>query len=476
MNTQAKIVAKNSLDAKLSFSAYIWFWGYIAIAALTMTATLPGRTQGLGLFTKPLLSDLQLGNVEYANYNLIATLVGACFCLPIGYLLDRFGFRLVHLITTLSLALTVFILSLIQEKESLSVFGYFEVRPILLTLLIMTRGLGQSMLSVISLALFGKLSRGQAGLVSGLYSFLVAITFMGAFAVLTSGLVNYGLDYRILLQGIALALAIDAAIVFICFTISPVESLNQISQSYDALDSNLASSELPSSESLDSEFLDSELSSKTSTNPSEERSTIPQRDSTLKEALSTAAFWVFALATSLYGLTVAGISLFNQAILEDRGFDAKVFKNITILSPIVGLFSNLITGYLTRSISMPKLMAAGMILFATALLFFPFVQTLPMVYLYAVVLGLAGGMVTVIFFAVWGIMYGVQNLGSIQGVAQKLTVLASAFGPILLAWRFKIDHSYTPIFRELAFVAIAFAVISLLIPFPNRLGNQNKIS
>ncbi len=466
MNTQTKIVAKNPFNAKPSFSAYVWFWSYIAIAALTMTATLPGRTQGLGLFTKPLLSDLQLGNVEYANYNLIATLVGACFCLPIGYLLDRFGFRLVHLITTLSLALTVFILSLIQEKESLSVFGYFEVRPILLTLLIMTRGLGQSMLSVISLALFGKLSRGQAGLVSGLYSFLVAITFMGAFAVLTSGLVNYGLDYRILLQGIALALAIDAAIVFICFTINPVESLNQISQSYDALDSNLPSSEL----------LDSELSSKSSANPSEERSTFPQRDSTLKEALSTAAFWVFALATSLYGLTVAGISLFNQAILEDRGFDAKVFKNITILSPIVGLFSNLITGYLTRSISMPKLMAAGMILFATALLFFPFVQTLPMVYLYAVVLGLAGGMVTVIFFAVWGIMYGVQNLGSIQGVAQKLTVLASAFGPILLAWRFKIDHSYTPIFRELAFVAIAFAIVSLLIPFPNRLGTQNKIS
>ena len=42
-----------------------------------MLATLPGRTQGLGLITEPMLRDLQLDRVTYATINLWATLLGA---------------------------------------------------------------------------------------------------------------------------------------------------------------------------------------------------------------------------------------------------------------------------------------------------------------------------------------------------------------------------------------------------------------
>ena len=35
-------------------------WANLAMAALAMVATLPGRTQGLGLSTEPLISDLHV--------------------------------------------------------------------------------------------------------------------------------------------------------------------------------------------------------------------------------------------------------------------------------------------------------------------------------------------------------------------------------------------------------------------------------
>ena len=54
-----------------------------------MVGTLPGRTQGLGLITEPLLRDLGLSRVTYAQINLVATLVGALFCLGVGRLIDR---------------------------------------------------------------------------------------------------------------------------------------------------------------------------------------------------------------------------------------------------------------------------------------------------------------------------------------------------------------------------------------------------
>ena len=62
-----------------------------------MLATMPGRTQGLGLITEPLLKDLHIDRITYANINLWATLIGAVFCFPAGYLIDRFGLRLEQL-------------------------------------------------------------------------------------------------------------------------------------------------------------------------------------------------------------------------------------------------------------------------------------------------------------------------------------------------------------------------------------------
>ena len=68
-------------------------WINVVVAAVIMLATLPGRTQGLGLITEPMLRDLQLDRVTYATVNLWATLLGAAICLPIGRLFDRFGLR-----------------------------------------------------------------------------------------------------------------------------------------------------------------------------------------------------------------------------------------------------------------------------------------------------------------------------------------------------------------------------------------------
>ena len=67
----------------------------LLVAAAAMVGTLPGRTQGLGLITEPLLADLGIDRVAYAELNFWATLVGALGAIGIGHLLDRFGSRVV---------------------------------------------------------------------------------------------------------------------------------------------------------------------------------------------------------------------------------------------------------------------------------------------------------------------------------------------------------------------------------------------
>src|SRR3954471_23775639 len=50
-------------------------WLNVVVAALIMLATLPGRTQGLGLITEPMLRGLQIDRGTYAHPHLWGTLL-----------------------------------------------------------------------------------------------------------------------------------------------------------------------------------------------------------------------------------------------------------------------------------------------------------------------------------------------------------------------------------------------------------------
>ena len=415
-----------------------WRWVHVAVAALAMVATLPGRTHGLGLVTEPLLRDLGLDRVDYAVINLWATLLGAAFCLPCGWLLDRLGVRWVLAVLLLLLggvvvamsrvrggaAVDVPVPSWLAESGSLTVGVLFS----LFVLVLLTRGLGQSALSVVSLALLGKTAGRRPGPVVGVYSFLTALGFMAAFALVKRLLEGWDLGWRSLWAGIGGVLLFLGPLAWLLVRPAAAEWREEAG----------------------------------------ERGPTPSRPVglTLGQALRTPAFWAFALTTSLYALIAAGVSLFNESILRERGFDRSVFLSITALTPLVGLASNLATGWLAARWPPGRLLALAMVLLMVALLSLPLVETLPQVYVYAAEMGVAGGMVTVLFFSVWGQVFGPAHLGKIQGAAQMLTVLASAGGPLLLAACQRWTGSYVPLFQGAALAAGLLGLCAGWVPVP----------
>jgi hypothetical protein len=98
------------------------------------------------------------------------------------------------------------------------------------------------------------------------------------------------------------------------------------------------------------------------------------------------------------------------------------------------------------------------------------VRTALHVDLYAATMGAAGGIVTVVFFSVWGQVFGRTHLGRIQGCAQATTVVASAVGPLLLAETLARTGSYDLLFWGLAVVVAALGIASWLVPTPARDG------
>ena len=90
----------------------------------------------------------------------------------------------------------------------------------------------------------------------------------------------------------------------------------------------------------------------------------------------------------------------------------------------------------------------------------------PITLLWATAMGLGGGLVMVLFFSVWPRVYGRRHLGRIQGAAQAMTVLASAVGPLLLAWCVELTGSYAAMFYLLAagIGVTAFAALVTRLP------------
>ena len=398
---------------------FYYGWVNLVVASLAMTATLPGRTHGLGLITKPLLEDLHLDEVRYGVLNFWAILIGAAFCWPVGRLLDRFGARAV--LAAVAVALGVVVLLMSRATEAVGLFAT----------LTLTRGLGQGALSVVSMAIIGKWFTRRLGLAMGVFAVLLTVGFVAT--TLGVGSAVQAAGWRTAWSGVGLALLAGLAPLGWLLVRNTPEACGLAPDRPPRMPDATARTRM---------------------------------DFGLGAALRTPAFWVFSLGTSLFGLMWSAITLFNEKILEDHGFDHQTFILVMALLSASGLVANLAGGWLATRWSMGRLLTVGMALFAASLLVFPGVRTVPQVIVYGTFLGLAGGIITVVFFAVYGHAFGRTHLGQIQGAAQVLSIFASALGPWLLATCKEWTNSYDLMFLGAAPVVALLGLWAWFVPLP----------
>lgn len=406
------------LPGTFARAPFYYGWVVMHVAALAMVGTLPGRTQGLGLITESLMADLRIDRVAFADMNLWATLLGSVTCIGVGRLQDRLGSRVVLVLVAVLLGAVV-----LGMSATTSVAMMFA-------LLVLSRGLGQSALSVVSLTMVGQWFRRRLNLAMGIYSVVLSIGFMAAFPIV--GAIVQSQGWRTAWAGIGFCLVPGLAFIgWLLVRRGPEEC-------------GLA--------------LENEMTP--------EATKTAATGYTWGQALRTPAFWVFAVASSIYNLVASGIGLFNESILAERGFEAGIYHRSLVVAALLSLVGNFLGGWLSSRWSMNRLMALAMALLAIALLGLPSLKTVPQVDAFAVVMGLAGGFVIVIFFSFWAKAFGSAHLGRIVGTAQMMTVLASALGPMVLARCHAITGSYAAVFYVLAGVVVLLAGAAWLVRLP----------
>lgn len=403
--------------------SFYYGWVTVGLAALAMVGTLPGRTQGLGLITESLLADLRLDRVTFAQMNLWATLIGSLFCLVTGPLLDQLGAR--RLLSIVAFALGAVVLAMSRTEGAVVMFG----------LLILSRGFGQNALSVVSLTMPGQWFARRLSLAMAIYSIALSIGFMAAFPIVGGAVVENG--WRPAWAAIGWCLLVVVAPLGLL--------LGRPAPANDAL----------------------ERDGETKADDGDNTVT---RDFTWAQALRTPTFWIFALASSVYNLIASGIGLFNESILAERGFDAGIYHRSLVITALTSLVGNFVGGWLAAKWSLNGLMAVALLLLAGALVSLPSLHTIGQVDAFAVVMGISGGFIIVLFFTVWAKVFGRAHLGRIQGTAQMFTVLASAVGPLLLAKCQVWTGSYATIFYLLAGVVGLLALAAGWVKLPEARG------
>ena len=394
-------------------------WVNVVLASIAMSATLPGRSYGLGLIKEPLIAELGITDVRFSILYAIAICIGATVVMPAGWLIDRLGTRGTLGIVAAGLGLGVLAMSRSRDETDLFLA------------MICVRGFGQGALSLVAIAMVGKWFRRRSGIAMGVFTFLLSIGFIVPLFMVENAVKESG--WRAAWAGIGFVLLLGLVPLGLLLTRSSPESCG-------------VKPDEPAVESAGATV-------------------------TLRVALATPAFWVFTLSAACFNLVFTALTLDAEGLLKEHGLASDTKATVLGGMMLSGLIANGIAGWLSRSRPLGKLLAIGVFMLAVSVMVFPFVTTIAAAGGYALLLGVSGGFITVTYFAVYGHTYGRTHLGGIQSFVQLLSVLASAAGPPLLSLvRDGNGGNSDPFFFGSAVVCFVLAVASWFVKPPERGG------
>jgi MFS family permease len=165
---------------------------------------------------------------------------------------------------------------------------------------------------------------------------------------------------------------------------------------------------------------------------------------TVYEVLRDLTFWRLLAVPVTSGLVGTGLVFHQVSIMDGHGFTSTFALQLMSIQAGFAMLMTFPAGWATDRIESRRLLSLAMLCLSIAV---GLVITLPirnLVIVYALLLGLHGSILRSTAQVVWINFYGRENQGAVRGAAWSAMILASAIGPLPLA--FSIDHynSYRP--------------------------------
>jgi MFS family permease len=183
---------------------------------------------------------------------------------------------------------------------------------------------------------------------------------------------------------------------------------------------------------------------------------------TLKEAMRSRYFWGLVAMLGIQTMCIGGLLAHQIAYLEGIGFSTTLAASTIGIYFGISAVGRFIVGFLTEWMDWRRVFIAMIIGQVIGFLILANVSLYSHAVVASFIMGFSHGMMVPIRFIISSRLFGSNNLGSIWGTVDGMTVGLGVVGPVFLGWTFDTFNTYVPALYVLAlvlFTAIPIVVI-----------------
>jgi len=187
-----------------------------------------------------------------------------------------------------------------------------------------------------------------------------------------------------------------------------------------------------------------------------------EEHSTLRQALATRAFWLLTLTFTLYAFASAALWAHVMPAFAAKGFDEPHALAVLVWVGPAQVAGRLAYAWAGRALPLHALGIAVLAGMPVSLLLFALSDRVAVLLLFALLFGIANGLVTIVRGALVPEYFGRRHVGRIGGAMSAVGLLSRAAAPLLTAWLLLAVPGYREVLMVLAALgagaALAFAL------------------
>ncbi len=389
---------------RIARTPFYYGWVILAVAALANFTSAPGQTYTFSVFLDSFIDDLEISSTYVSTLYLFGSLTAAGMVIFVGRALDRFGARVMLVVTGALIGLGSMYLSRVDTAWQLYIA--FAIM----------RTLGQGALSLVPATMVSVWFVRKRAMALAIMA-LGGAAASGVFPIYGSTLIE-GFGWRT--AWIAIGFTAWGLLIIPAFLFA-----RRSPESIGLLPDGDSHARPDESQLRRSPSRRSDLSW------------------TFNQALRTRALWLLIFAGMAQSLIGTGVMFHQVEIMTDKGLSPAVAAGVFgIVAPSL-LAGQFISGYLASRIAERILVAVGQFMILVTILLLLTTGTAWQAYLYGAVLGVSMGFLMNSMQSIWPAYFGRRHLGSIRGVTNFGTMTAAALGPLPLAAAVDLTDSYT---------------------------------
>ncbi len=198
-------------------------------------------------------------------------------------------------------------------------------------------------------------------------------------------------------------------------------------------------------------------------------------DYTWREAIRARAFWLITMGHASSSIIIISVMTFMGLLMVERGFSLVEVSLIVSVQTAVSTAFMLIGGYVGDRVPIRLAIFAFSFLQSLALTVLLFAETMPMFYLFSIVMGIGFGGRTPLTTAIRGVYFGRSNFATITGISMiPMNIMFIIVVPYVAWMKDSVTHSYTVPFATIGIVSAIGALMFLMLGDPRLSPSQRR--